>query len=84
MSSVHPEDLFIEATDRPGVTRPKILIVDDDQSLREFLEILLAKEGYGVCSAPSGQKALRLMDKGFQSFLLHPAGWNRIRPGNSP
>ncbi len=26
----------------------KILVVDDDQGMREFLEIMLAKEGYNV------------------------------------
>jgi len=35
-----------------------ILIVDDDESLREFLEIFLANEGYKVRSAPSGEAAL--------------------------
>jgi two-component system response regulator PilR (NtrC family) len=70
MSSVHPEDLFTEATDSPSAARPKILIVDDDQSLREFLEILLAKEGYGVCSAPSGEKALGLMDSENVSLVI--------------
>jgi DNA-binding response OmpR family regulator len=28
---------------------PKILVVDDEQSMREFLDIMLAKEGYRVC-----------------------------------
>ena len=70
MSFTHPEDLFTEATDSPSAAGPKILIVDDDQSLREFLEILLAKEGYGVYSAPSGQKALRLMDRENISLVI--------------
>ena len=26
----------------------KILVVDDDQGIREFLEIMLTKEGYDV------------------------------------
>jgi len=35
-----------------------ILIVDDDSSLREFLEIFLAKEGYKVDSSVSGEEAI--------------------------
>jgi len=29
----------------------KILVLDDDQGMREFMEIMLAKEGYDVTSA---------------------------------
>jgi two-component system response regulator PilR (NtrC family) len=38
-----------------------ILVVDDDKSLREFLEIFLAKEGYRVVCAPQGKIALELI-----------------------
>ncbi len=38
----------------------KILVVDDDRSMREFLEILLVREGYKVTSASEGKKALGL------------------------
>jgi two-component system, NtrC family, response regulator PilR len=36
----------------------KILVVDDDQGIREFLEIMLNREGYDVTSADNGMKAL--------------------------
>ena len=36
----------------------KILVVDDDQGIREFLEIMLTREGYDVTSADNGMKAL--------------------------
>ncbi len=36
----------------------KILVVDDDQGMREFLEIMLTQEGYGVSSASDAAKAL--------------------------
>jgi len=39
-----------------------ILIVDDDLSMREFLEILLAKEGYKVRCAASGEEACSVLD----------------------
>ncbi|MGA3084797.1 MAG: sigma-54 dependent transcriptional regulator [Thermodesulfobacteriota bacterium] len=46
---------------------PSILIVDDDQSLREMLEILLTREGYPVALAASGPEALDL----FKKTLFH-------------
>ncbi len=41
----------------------KILVVDDDQGMREFLEILLIREGYEVMSASGGKEALGLCKK---------------------
>ncbi len=43
--------------------KAKILIVDDEQSIREFLEIMLKKEGYEVSCAEDGQKAIDLLKK---------------------
>ena len=64
MSLAQAEDLYTEAGETPIVSkRSKILIVDDDRSLREFLEIFLAREGYRVCSASSGEDALQLMEQ---------------------
>jgi two-component system response regulator PilR (NtrC family) len=37
----------------------KILVVDDERSMREFLGIMLAKEGYDVTQCPDGETALR-------------------------
>ena len=39
-----------------------ILIVDDELSMREFLEILLAKEGYRVSCAANGEEACSALD----------------------
>ena len=36
----------------------EILVVDDDRGMREFLEIMLAREGYQVKSACDGKEAL--------------------------
>jgi two-component system KDP operon response regulator KdpE len=38
----------------------KVLIVDDDQTLIQFLEDYLSGEGFDVVSADRGQKALRI------------------------
>ncbi|MBD3232608.1 MAG: response regulator [candidate division Zixibacteria bacterium] len=40
----------------------KILIVDDEHSMCQFMEIMLAKEGYNVVSEPSANKVLKLLD----------------------
>jgi len=47
-----------------------ILIVDDDQSLREFLEILFKKEGYQVSVAKNARDALELMSSAQVSLVL--------------
>ncbi|MBW2120368.1 MAG: sigma-54-dependent Fis family transcriptional regulator [Deltaproteobacteria bacterium] len=41
----------------------KILVVDDERSMREFLEIMLTKEGYDVRTASNGKTALSLAEK---------------------
>ncbi|MBI5048306.1 MAG: sigma-54-dependent Fis family transcriptional regulator [Deltaproteobacteria bacterium] len=40
--------------------KEKILIVDDEKGIRDFLEIMLKKEGYKVASVSSGEEALKL------------------------
>ena len=37
------------------MSRGRILVVDDEESIREFLSILLEKEGYTVTTAESVQ-----------------------------
>ncbi len=41
----------------------RILVVDDDQGMREFMEIMLTKEGYNVTSAEDPSKAITLCNK---------------------
>ncbi len=40
-----------------------VLIVDDERSMRDFLKILLEKEGHEVTTADSGSNALKFLDK---------------------
>ena len=40
-----------------------ILVVDDESSIREFLSLLLEKEGYHVMCAEDGAEAKQLLDK---------------------
>ena len=44
-------------------TKGTILIVDDELSMREFLSILLEKDGYATFSAANGKDALSLLGK---------------------
>lgn len=41
----------------------RILVVDDEESIREFLDIMLRKEGYEVTTAEDGEKALEIFKK---------------------
>lgn len=43
--------------------KPRILVVDDEDSIREFLEIMLKKEGYEVTCAVDGQNAKDILVK---------------------
>lgn len=48
--------------------KSRILVVDDEESIREFLEIMLRKEGYEVTCAEDGQAGLDIIKK--KSFDL--------------
>jgi two-component system response regulator PilR (NtrC family) len=50
------------------INPPKILVVDDERSMRELLEILLLKHGYDVQCAESGSEALDIFQS--RSFDL--------------
>jgi two-component system, NtrC family, response regulator PilR len=47
-----------------------ILVVDDDQSMREFLDLLLSRENYRVSSAENGNQALGLINKHIYDLVL--------------
>ena len=49
---------------------PHILVVDDELSMRELLEVLLAKEGYKVTCAKNGQDAISIIKKTVFDLLL--------------
>ncbi|MGE3975945.1 MAG: sigma-54-dependent transcriptional regulator [Bdellovibrionales bacterium] len=43
--------------------KSRILVVDDEESIREFLDIMLRKEGYEVTCVEDGQKAIDILKK---------------------
>ena len=50
--------------------RPKILIADDEQDIRDILNLLLRGEGYEVVSAETGTQVLELASDDIDLYLL--------------
>jgi two-component system response regulator PilR (NtrC family) len=46
-----------------GKKTADILVVDDEKSMREFLEIMLTQEGYRVTLAENGERASKILEK---------------------
>jgi two-component system response regulator AtoC len=40
----------------------RVLVIDDDPGVREYLEALVSRQGYEACAVPSGEEALRTLD----------------------
>lgn len=50
--------------------RPSILVIDDELSMREFLDVMLTQEGYEVAFAGNGTQALKILaDQKFDLLL---------------
>ncbi|MBU1168942.1 MAG: sigma-54 dependent transcriptional regulator [Proteobacteria bacterium] len=55
----------------PGVSdRAHILVVDDELSMREFLELMLVKAGYRVDCAENGKQAVSMIGKNIYDLVL--------------
>ncbi|MBU1936133.1 sigma-54 dependent transcriptional regulator [bacterium] len=52
------------------VASERILVVDDEESMREFLAIVLGKEGYTVRTIEGGRKALDILEQESFSLLI--------------
>lgn len=48
----------------------RILVVDDEESIREFFEIMLKREGYQVLSASNGMEALETLKKQTADLII--------------
>ncbi|HAK90814.1 response regulator [Massilia timonae] len=69
--------------DEPQQRRCRILVVEDNDDVRELAETMLEMAGYDVLSAPSGERALGLLESGEQADLLFtdvimPGGMNGL------
>lgn len=50
--------------------KDKILVADDEKSMREFLDIMLKKEGYKVTLASNGEEVMKLVEKDIFDLAL--------------
>ena len=48
---------------RADTRLPRVLVVDDERSMRELLSIVLRREGYDVLLAENGRTALSLLER---------------------
>lgn len=54
-----------------GATRRRLLVIDDDEVLREMLVANLEEEGYDVVAAPNGAEAMPILRSGaFDAILV--------------
>lgn len=64
--------------------KARILVVEDNEDVRELAETMLASAGYAVVSAPSGEQALDLLEHGdtvdlvFTDVMM-PGGMNGLQ-----
>ena len=48
----------------------RTLVADDELSMREFLEVLLSKEGYKVSLAKNGNQAVKMIQNNAYDLVL--------------
>lgn len=52
------------------MSKPRIIVVDDEKSMREFLGIMLGKEGYEVETFPSAEEALEYFEEKRSDLII--------------
>ena len=50
--------------------RPRVLVVEDDDNLRQVMQAQLAKEGYETSSAPDVPTAFRILEKSLPQLVI--------------
>src|ERR1700735_540134 len=55
---------------RPMVEKEKILVVDDEPSIRKYLQTLLEVDGYDVETVPGGKEALEKVGAGLRPHFI--------------
>ena len=48
----------------------RILVVDDDEGVREYVHVLLSREGLDVVSASDGEEGMKLLDEAQPDLVL--------------
>ncbi|MGD8563744.1 MAG: response regulator [Desulfarculaceae bacterium] len=55
----------------PGISRSRVLVADDEESIRDGVQQVLSRQGYEVVTAENGRQALALLEREeFQVLLL--------------
>ena len=78
-------DAFLERSGPAAKTGPLVLIVDDDDRLRQYLRVNLELEGYAVREAGSGEEGLAAIDEEPPDLILLDVmmpqvdGWEMLR-----
>lgn len=63
----------------------QVMIIDDNEYIRESIEILFRARGVGIATASGGEECLRHLEAGFRGVLLMDImmpgmdGWDTIR-----
>jgi two-component system response regulator PilR (NtrC family) len=60
----------IEPPAKEDVAAARVLVVDDERSMRELLSIVLRREGYDVTVAENGRSAVAAMERGRFDLLI--------------
>jgi excisionase family DNA binding protein len=66
-------DQFLDRSGRGGASSsagPLVLIVDDDERLREYVRVNLEMEGYAVHEAASAEEGLRILEESTPDLVL--------------
>jgi two-component system response regulator PilR (NtrC family) len=58
------------AQDKAGDDRPRILIADDEQSMREWMRLLFQRDGFEVLTAENGEVARNLVASEYVDVVL--------------
>jgi two-component system alkaline phosphatase synthesis response regulator PhoP len=52
------------------MTKPKILVVDDEEDIRELVQLNLAREGYGVLTCETGEQTLQIAHSKLPNLII--------------
>jgi excisionase family DNA binding protein len=78
-------DLFLENSGPGGAGGPLVLIVDDDEQVREYVRINLEAEGYTVREAANAEEGLQVLEESTPDLVLLDVmmpqvdGWEMLR-----
>jgi excisionase family DNA binding protein len=63
-------DVFLQRSGPTGGVGPTVLVVDDNEKLREYVRVNLEMEGYTVREAGSAEEGLRVLDETTPNLVL--------------